>query len=68
MRELIATVARGSPPSDLRGQGRLIERLIELEAEALATNAPRRTIEAIRAKRLQVRVSLTPRTSGLRGH
>lgn len=68
MRELMATVARSAPPSDPGEQERLIERLTELEAEALVTDAPRRTVEAIRAKRLQVRVSLIPRTSGLRGH
>jgi hypothetical protein len=69
MRELIAVIARGSPVPGPREWVRLIDRLTELEAEALATNAPQRTVEAIRAKRLQVRVdSLMPRSSGLRGH
>lgn len=68
MRALIAVVARGSALPDPQERGRLIDRLTELEAEALATDAPRRTVEAIRAKRSQVRVSLIPRSFGLRGH
>ena len=69
MRKLIAVMARGSPLPGPQERRRLIDRLTELEAEAQASDVPRRTVEAIRAKRLELRVAaLIPRASGLRGH
>lgn len=57
MRKLIVMMARGSPLPSTQERGRLIDRLTDLEVEALATDAPRRTVDAIRAKRLQVRMT-----------
>jgi hypothetical protein len=69
MRKLIAIVAQGSPHPGPLEQGRLIDRFTELEAEAILTNAPRRTLEAIRSRRMQIRVdSLIPRLFSPRGH
>ncbi len=69
MRKLIAIVAQTSPHPGPLEQGRLIDRFTELEAEAILTYAPVRTLEAIRGRRMQIRVdSLMPRLSGLRGH
>jgi len=48
----------------LQERGRLIDQLTDLEAEGIAENVPWRTIEAIRATRLKLRVEgLMPRTS-----
>lgn len=69
MRKLIAVMAQGSPHPGPLEQGRLIDRFTELEAEAILTNAPIRTLEAIRGMRMQTRVdSLIPRSFGPRGH
>jgi hypothetical protein len=69
MRKLIAIVARVSPHPGALEQGRLIDRFTELEAEAILTCAPVRTLEAIRVRRMQIRVdSLLPRPFGRRGH
>ena len=69
MRKLIAIVAQGSSHPGPLEQGQLIDRFTELEAEAILTSAPARTLEAIRSRRMQIRVdSLMPRLSGLRGH
>lgn len=69
MRKLIAIVAQGSPQPGPLEQGRLIDRFTELETEAILTRAPTRTLEAIRSRRMQIRVeSLIPRPFGLKGH
>lgn len=69
MRKLIAIVAQGSPHPGPLEQGRLIDRFTELEAEAILTSAPTRTLEAIRGRRLQIRVdSLIARSLGPRGY
>jgi hypothetical protein len=69
MRKLIALVADGSHHPGPLEQGRLIDRFTELEAEAILTRAPARTLDAIRGRRMQIRVdSLIPRSFGPRGH
>lgn len=69
MRKLIAVVAQSSRSPGLREHGQTIDQLTELEAEGMAKAAPPRTLEAIRAIRLKLRVeSLMPRLPSIRGH
>jgi len=69
MRRLIAMIGQMSLHPGLQERGQLIDRLTDLEAESLARNVPWRTVEAIRATRLKLRVeSLMPRPSLPRGH
>lgn len=69
MRKLITMVARMSQFPGLREHGQLIDQLRDLEAEAIAKDAPWRTLEAIRATRLKLRIeSLMPRLPTIRGH
>lgn len=67
MRKLITVIVRMSQSPDLQERGHLIDQLTDLEAEAQYASV--RTIEAIRATRLKLRVeSLMPRTPLPRGH
>jgi hypothetical protein len=69
LRKLITLVARKSRFPRLHEHGQLIDQLTDLEAEGVANNAPWRTLEAIRATRMKLRVDgLMPRSTGLRGH
>lgn len=69
VRKLITLVVRMSQLSGLQERGQLIDQLTDLEAEGIARNVPRRTVEMIRAARLQLRVEgLMPGTSHPRGH
>jgi hypothetical protein len=69
MRKLITLVARKSRLPGLQGHGRLIDQLTDLEAEGVANDAPWRTLEAIRATRMKLRVDgLIPRSPIIRGH
>lgn len=69
MRKLIGTIVRMSQRPGLQERGQLIDQLTELEAEGLAQDDPWRTVEAIRATRLKLRVEgLMPRTPLPRGH
>lgn len=68
MRKLIIMIARMSQSPGLRDHGQLIDLLMDLEAEAIAEDAPGRTVEAIRATRLKLRIeSLIPRLPSIRG-
>lgn len=69
MRKLITVVLRMSQHPGLQERGLLIDRLTDLEAEGIARDVPRRTVEAIRSTRLKLRVEgLMPRTPLPRGH
>jgi hypothetical protein len=69
MRKLIGTIVRMSQRPGLQERGQLIDQLTELETEGLAQDVPWRTVEAIRATRLKLRVEgLMPRTPLPRGH
>ncbi|GJD59731.1 hypothetical protein MTDSW087_05627 [Methylobacterium dankookense] len=69
MRKLTTLVVHMSQLPRLQERGQLIDQLTDLEAEGIARNVPRRTVEMIRAVRLQLRVEgLMPRTPPPRGH
>ncbi len=69
MRQLITLIVRMSQRPGLQERGQLIDRLSDLEAEGIARDVPWRTVEAIRATRLKLRVEgLMPRTPLPRGH
>jgi hypothetical protein len=69
MRKLITMVVRMSQSPGLQERGQLIDQLTDLEAEGIAQDVPWRTVEAIRATRLKLRVEgLMPRTPLPRGH
>jgi hypothetical protein len=69
MRKLITLVARTSRSPGLHERGQLIDQLAALEIEGVAKDVPWRTLEAIRATRLKLRVeSLMPKTPLPRGH
>lgn len=69
MRKLITMVVRMSQSPGLQERGQLIDQLTDLEAEGIAQDVPERTVEAIRATRLKLRVEgLMPRTPLPRGH
>ncbi|MBN4098263.1 MULTISPECIES: hypothetical protein [Methylobacterium] len=69
MRKLIGMIVRMSQHPGLQEQGQLIDQLTELETEGIARDVPWRTVEAIRATRLRLRVEgLMPRTPLPRGH
>ena len=69
MRKLVTLIARKSRFPGLQEHGRLIDQLTDLEAEGLAKDAPWRTLEAIRATRMKLRVEgLMPRLPFPRGH
>lgn len=62
MQKLIGITVCMSQRPGLQERGQLIDRLMELEAEGVARDVPRRTVEAIRATRLKLRVEgLMPR-------
>ncbi|MDP4026692.1 hypothetical protein Q8W71_29220 [Methylobacterium sp. NEAU 140] len=72
MRELIALVrhiAREASAFRPKDRAELLDRITELEAEAVPADAPSRTLETIRRIRRQIWVDgLIPRSFGLRGH
>ncbi|QGY05913.1 hypothetical protein MMSR116_31485 [Methylobacterium mesophilicum SR1.6/6] len=69
MRKLIGMILRMSQHPGLQERGQLIDQLTELETEGIAKDVPWRTVEAIRATRLKLRVEgLMPRTPLPRGH
>ena len=69
MRKLIDVVLRMSQHPGLQERGLLIDRLTDLEAEGIDRAVPSRTVEAIRATRLKLRVEgLMPKTPLPRGH
>ncbi|MGU3448767.1 hypothetical protein [Methylobacterium sp. 391_Methyba4] len=64
MQRLIRMVARSSQLPGLQERGWLIDQLTDLEAEGIAADAHRRTLDAIRATRLKLRIeSLLPMAS-----
>lgn len=56
MQKMIALIVHMSQFPGLLEQGQLIDQLTDLEAEGIAQDAPWRTLEAIRAARMKLRV------------
>jgi hypothetical protein len=69
MQTLIGLLVRISRRPGFQERGQLIDQLTDLEAEGIARDVPGRTVEAIRAARLKLRVEgLMPRMPLPREH
>ncbi|MEE7476158.1 hypothetical protein MHIMP23_07145 [Methylobacterium hispanicum] len=56
MQKMITLIVQRSQFPGLLERGQLIDQLTDLEAEGIAQDAPWRTLEAIRAARMKLRV------------
>lgn len=56
MQKMITLIVQRSQVPGLLERGQLIDQLTDLEAEGIAQDAPWRTLEAIRAARMKLRV------------